>query len=173
MLFKVDWDEYPENYILTTNLGEKWIKYPYHNRKMYKAYPEELVRLQTIHFLFKEMKVPFLKGAIEVEVKMSEFDEKYNGRADIVVYAEDEEFLVPILIVECKANHIALTEEVFEQAKRYDEVLFANNIMITNGKLLKLYSWKEKEKKYIELNKIPTYQELAKEENLHPISEIG
>jgi hypothetical protein len=174
MTFNVSWSEYPNNLILTTNKGNKWIRYPFHHKRLFKANPEELVRLQCIQFLVNEMDIPIINGAIEVEVKMSDFDKSDKGRADIVVYAQDEEgYFVPILIVECKANNIPLTEDVLNQVERYDEILGANTVMVTNGKLLRLYSWDTEHKKYIGLNEIPTYEELVKKAKLYPIKDKG
>lgn len=174
MVFNLNWDSYPSNRVLITKNGTKWVTYPYHNKRLFKATPEELVRLQTIQFLVNEMKVPFLKETIEIEVQMSVFDKSNKGRADIVVYAEDEDgYLIPVLIVECKSNNIPLNEEVLKQVKKYDDSVSANTVMITNGKLLRIFSWHDQEKKYEEINKIPSYRQLAKRAKLKPIEGKG
>lgn len=169
MPFKVNWKGYPQNSLLETTKGIKWVSYP-NNRRLYKAHPEELVRLQTVHFLFEQMKVPRVRDAIEVELKMSEFDYENTDRADIVINALDSEgFLVPILVVECKANHIELTKQVFDQAVKYDYVLHANNIMITNGKILKLYYFDIAKQSYVVRDRIPSYYEMVRKAKLYPI----
>ena len=61
------------------------------------------------------------------------FDAALNDlkkRYDIVVF---NKHLKPILIVECKAPYIELDESVVEQALRYNSVIMADLLMITNG----------------------------------------
>ncbi len=66
--------------------------------------PEELVRQKFVQYLINEKNVP--KDMIGIEVPMSYFDPKASGRADIIVYTTDQnDTLVPILIVECKSQN--------------------------------------------------------------------
>ncbi|MGG0240783.1 type I restriction enzyme HsdR N-terminal domain-containing protein [Bacillus rhizoplanae] len=100
-------------------------------KKLILITPEEMVRQQVIQFLIKDMQVP--SEYIEVEVPMSYFKKGLKGRADIIVYGERDDQLIPVLIIECKANYVPLTENVFNQVIRYDEMIFADMIMVTNG----------------------------------------
>ena len=50
-------------------------------------------------------------------------------RYDLVVYRD----LQPFLVIECKAPFVELTEEVAEQALRYNLILNAPYLMISNG----------------------------------------
>jgi hypothetical protein len=62
----------------------------------------------------------------------SRYQRTLNGltkRYDIVVYKEAK----PWMVMECKAPHIPLTQEVLEQAGRYNQTLNAEIIGITNG----------------------------------------
>ena len=79
-------------------------------KKLILISPEEIVRQQVIQFLIKDMQVP--TEYIEVEVPMSYFKKGLKGRADIIVYGERDNQLIPLLIIECKANHVPLTESV-------------------------------------------------------------
>lgn len=87
--------------------------------------PEEWVRQHVIHLLISEG-IP--KGLIASEFKL-----EYNGlskRADLVVYNREQN---PILIVECKAPEINLTQQVFNQIAGYNHELKVDYLMMTNG----------------------------------------
>jgi hypothetical protein len=174
LTFTINWKGYPKNFILTTGKGERWVSYPYHHKRLFRDTPEEMVRLQTVQFLVNEMKVPFSKETIQIEFKMSEYETDNKGRADIVVFAEDDNNdLIPLIIVECKSNYIPLNEDVLKQVERYDDVLFAHCIMITNGKQLRIFAWSDEKQKHLELDSIPSYADLAEAADLFPIEDIG
>lgn len=88
--------------------------------------PEEWVRQHAIHYLISvEGKK---KGLIA-----SEYELDYNGlkrRADIVVFDNTGK---PILLVECKATTVALTNEVLNQAAQYNHQLGVERVILTNG----------------------------------------
>lgn len=88
--------------------------------------PEERVRRHAIAFLVSHCGV--LPQSIAQEYPVT-----INGtaqRADIVVMGTD---LRPVILVECKAPEIAITEQVWSQAVRYNAVLGARYIILTNG----------------------------------------
>lgn len=98
-------------------------------RKKYVALiPEEWVRQNFIHYLVNDRKYP--KGLIAVEHPLS-----INGvshRADIVVFSSNGS---PLAIVECKATDVAIDQSVVQQASRYNILLKAPYLMLTNGLL--------------------------------------
>ena len=51
-------------------------------------------------------------------------------RYDLVVF---DEALQPYMVVECKAPHVKLTQKVVEQAGRYNSILRAPLLCVTNG----------------------------------------
>lgn len=88
--------------------------------------PEEEVRRHAIAFLISHC------GALPQSIAQ-EYPVKINGtaqRADIVVVGND---LKPAILVECKATDVKITQEVFAQAVRYNAVLGARYIILTNG----------------------------------------
>lgn len=120
--------------------------------------PEEEVRQKTIIFLQKKLGVPIER--IRVEEPMCHVKRGLRGRADIVVYRDDEQEEV-LLVIECKAPHIDVEcNMVLEQAIRYRDVLNAEYIMLINGIDAVVYQFKNG--RYKEVDKIPTYQELIK-----------
>jgi len=50
-------------------------------------------------------------------------------RADVIVYKKEK----PLIIVECKAPSIQITQETFDQIARYNLSLNADFLMVTNG----------------------------------------
>jgi len=87
--------------------------------------PEEWVRQHFIHYL---MALGYSKNLMASEKLV-----KYNNmskRCDIVAFNNKNETL---LIVECKAPHIKLTQDTFYQIAKYNSVLNAKYLILTNG----------------------------------------
>lgn len=64
---------------------------------------------------------------------IEEYPVVLNGqslRADIVVVDRD---LRPFLVVECKAPDVPLTQSVVDQVVRYNSVIGASQVLVTNG----------------------------------------
>lgn len=88
--------------------------------------PEEWVRQHAVHFLIQEKKIsPYL---INVEKQLEVYGVK--KRYDIVVFLKNGGVL---LIIECKAPHIEINQEVFDQIARYNLSTQAQYLMVTNG----------------------------------------
>ena len=84
------------------------------------------VRQNFIHYLINLRKYP--KGLIAVEHPLS-----INGvshRADIVMFSSNG---VPLVVIECKATNVAIDQNVVQQASRYNILLKAPYLMLTNG----------------------------------------
>lgn len=88
--------------------------------------PEEWVRQHVVNYLVKEKKYPPSLIAIEKELQLNDLKRRY----DIVVFTKEKK---PYLIVECKAPYIELDQLVFDQALRYNLVIKADLLMVTNG----------------------------------------
>jgi hypothetical protein len=84
------------------------------------------VRQHVLNYLVKEKKYPASSMSVEKELQLNDLKKRY----DIVVYNNR---LEPLLIVECKAPYIALDKLVVEQALRYNLVVKAKLLMISNG----------------------------------------
>lgn len=117
---------------------------------------EEIVRQKTIVFLHKNLGIPV--NRIFVEESMAHTKKGERGRADIVVYRDDECTDV-LMIIECKAPHInVFGDEVFKQASGYREILNADYIMLVNGVEAVIYFYNDGE--YFEVKDIPSFEEL-------------
>lgn len=88
--------------------------------------PEEWVRRHLIGFLAERCGVPMQRIVQEYPVPL-------NGqpqRADIVVVDDSGR---PAILAECKAAGVAVDDRVLAQAVRYNSVLGAGTIILTNG----------------------------------------
>lgn len=120
-------------------------------RKEVTLTPEERVRQWFIGILTEQMQVP-------VHMMMSEVGFVLGAkqlRADIVIYDRKAQ---PLAVVECKRPEVQLTQEVLDQAIRYNMVLNVKYIIITNG--TKTYICGKQGDKYTFLDKAPTYTEM-------------
>lgn len=88
--------------------------------------PEEWVRQHVIHYLMEEKHYPRILIAVEKEIILYGLKRRF----DVVCYNRQSE---PYLIVECKAPTVVLSQLVFDQVFRYNLVLAAPYVAITNG----------------------------------------
>lgn len=88
--------------------------------------PEEWVRQHVVEFLLIEKKYP--KSLINVEKKVNV--NGMNKRYDIVVFNSDGTIF---LLIECKAPEINVDQKTFDQIARYNLILNAQYLMVTNG----------------------------------------
>ena len=86
---------------------------------------EEKVRQFFISQLINELKIPASHISVERKITLNGLTKRY----DIVVYKEAK----PWMVIECKAPDIPLTQEVIDQAGRYNQTLKAEIIGVTNG----------------------------------------
>lgn len=101
-------------------------------KKWVPATPEEEVRQQFIQFLLTVKNIPASHLSVEREITVNGLSRRY----DLVVFDKEGK---PWMVVECKAPHVKLTQEVMEQAGRYNKTLQAPLIGITNGKENKFF----------------------------------
>lgn len=108
--------------------------------------PEEWVRRHLIAYLVTHC------GAYPKRI-VQEYAVVLNGqpqRADVVVVDDSG---APFLLAECKAPVIAVGRHALEQAVRYNSVLGARYILLTNG--LKHYCCEFSEGRYTQLDGFP------------------
>ena len=95
-------------------------------KKFVTLTPEEWVRQHFIRYLISEKKVPASLIAVEMGLKYIEL----KKRSDIVIYNKEGN---PILMVECKAPDVKITQDVFDQIARYNMALKVKYLALTNG----------------------------------------
>lgn len=121
-------------------------------RKRYCALtPEEEVRQKVLYLLVEHLGVPAGLLAVEYSIKVNGLDK----RCDAVVFDKEGR---PLMIVECKAASVKLTQNVLEQAVRYHSALRPKYLMLYNGK--ECYCFQTGKGKLNALDHLPTYTEL-------------
>lgn len=88
--------------------------------------PEEWVRQNFLQYMVQVKNYPAALIAVEKEINLNGLKKRF----DIVVYSKATH---PWLVVECKEMNVALTASVLDQVMRYNMVLKANYLVVTNG----------------------------------------
>lgn len=114
--------------------------------------PEEWVRQNFVNFLIAERQFPAALMANEVPLELNDT----GRRADTLVYFRS---LRPAVLVEYKAPEVAVTQKVFDQAARYNSVLRAPYIIVSNG--LRHYCCRLTREGYRFLPDIPSWPTIA------------
>ena len=121
-------------------------------RSMYVVLtPEEWVRRHLVEFLIADCGAPLRSIVEEYSVNINSTPQ----RADVVVM---DSSATPLLLAECKAPDInfedkKVVSEVFAQASRYNAVVGARYIVLTNG--LKHFCFEQSQSKYTPLASFP------------------
>lgn len=94
--------------------------------------PEEWVRQQLLHRMVTEGVYPASLIAVEVALEnhKSEIINHKSHRADAVVY---DNTMRPLMLVECKAETVPLTQKTLDQAITYNRKLNVPYLLLCNG----------------------------------------
>jgi hypothetical protein len=95
-------------------------------QKYVVATPEEWVRQNFVRYLIEGLGYPLGRTAIETGFVF----QGMQCRADVIVYDRQGKAL---LVGECKAPEVKLNQTVFDQIGRYNTVLQADYLVVTNG----------------------------------------
>ncbi|MEP3388921.1 MAG: type I restriction enzyme HsdR N-terminal domain-containing protein [Reichenbachiella sp.] len=125
------WDEFRKKYVVLT--------------------PEEWVRQHFLKFLNDYLKYPKSLLKTEFEIKYN----KLKKRPDIVAYDNTGSAL---MVVECKAPEVKISEATFQQAAIYNQTLKAKYLVITNGMDHFCCEQNKKTGTFDFVEKIPVYQ---------------
>jgi hypothetical protein len=116
--------------------------------------PEEWVRQHFVHFLMSEKGVPGSLIAIEKGLVLNGMQK----RCDLLVHDQSG---LPLLIVECKAPKVKISQETFDQIARYNMVLKVDYLVVTNGMDHYCCRIDHKNSSYEFLRDIPLYTEIT------------
>lgn len=142
--FDIRLDRTPEGMKVYDSLRRKWLVLT----------PEEWVRQHFVNYLVSVKDFPPALIANEISLR-------FNGmarRCDTVVYDRN---LRPLVIVEYKAPEIAITQKVFDQIARYNSVLNAPYLIVSNGMHHYCCRFDSSSGQYSFLHDIPAYGELT------------
>lgn len=102
-------------------------------RKYVRLTPEEWVRQHFLQYLIQNCGYPASLIAVEMGIRY----QRMPRRADIVVHNRRGE---PFLMAECKAPDVGINQSTFDQVSRYNRVVKARYLAVTNG--LNVFCWR-------------------------------
>ena len=88
--------------------------------------PEEWVRQQLLHRLVEQLGYPPSRIAVEQAITVGEA----HKRCDAVIY---DNTMQPIMLIECKAETVPLTQKTLDQAIVYNRKLNVPYLLLHNG----------------------------------------
>ena len=112
--------------------------------------PEEWVRQHVVQFLLQDKKYPKSYINVEKVIKINNLSKRYDG----VVFQPNGEIF---LLIECKAPEVPITQNTFDQIARYNLVLKAKYLMVTNGLNHYFCQMDFENEKYVFLKELPEY----------------
>ena len=115
--------------------------------------PEEWVRQHFVQYLIQELDVPAGLVAIEAAFRV----QGQPRRADVIVHDRQGD---PLLLVECKAPRVSIAQDAFDQGARYNIVLQAPYLVVTNGQTHYACAIDFSDQSYTFLDALPPYDVL-------------
>lgn len=88
--------------------------------------PEEWVRQHTAMWLQESRNYPSSLMAVEKQIRVNGL----QRRCDIICHDSSAQ---PLVIVECKSPDVEITQNLFDQAARYNLTVGAKYFLLTNG----------------------------------------
>ncbi|MGI9176042.1 MAG: type I restriction enzyme HsdR N-terminal domain-containing protein [Rhodothermales bacterium] len=122
-------------------------------QKYVRLTPEEWVRQHFVRFLVEEQRVPAALVAIEMGFNYQQMPR----RADVVVHARTG---MPLLMAECKAPDVSVRQATFDQVARYNKVVQAKYLVVTNGLTHCCWMLDPAAHTYRFLDELPVYEAL-------------
>ncbi len=120
-------------------------------KKFIRLTPEEWVRQHALHFLIQHKNFPVSLLSVEKQILLNGRPKRY----DIVAYTPAGDIR---LIVECKSPNIQISQDTFDQIARYNLILDADYLMVTNGMRHYFCQMDYSAKRYHFLPDIPVYK---------------
>ena len=111
---------------------------------------EEEVRQSLISYLIENKSYPLSLFSVEGQIRVNNLIKRY----DILVYRRD---FTPFMLIECKAPHIPINQNVIDQISIYSHSIKAKYFIVTNGKETYCLSRNEEELNYRLEKEIPDF----------------
>ena len=122
-------------------------------RRWVKLTPEEWVRQNFVSYLKEEKHFPASLIAVERSLRFNKLD----FRADAVVFSTSGK---PLLVLECKAPEVKISQKVFDQIVRYNFEFQVDYLILTNGMVHYCCKIDKVAQTYEFLKEIPDYREI-------------
>ena len=141
---------FPDYEFRFKNTDNKISVYDEIRRKFIQMTPEEWVRQHVVKYLLIQKKYPLLHINVEKIIKINGLTRRY----DVVVFQPNGKIL---LLVECKAPEVVISQNTFDQIARYNMSLNAKFMMVTNGLNHYFCQMDYEQEKYNFLQDLPEY----------------
>ena len=122
-------------------------------RKYVALNPEEWVRQHLIAYLTSIKGYPISIIGVEKQLLLN----RQTKRFDLVVFDRNAR---PLILAECKAPGVEVSEKTFDQAARYNIMLKADFFLITNGLQHYFCRLDYENKRYVFIEDIPHLDDL-------------
>jgi len=116
--------------------------------------PEEWVRQHLISYLTQLKAYPVTIIGVEKQLLLN----KMPKRFDLVIFKRNG---TPLVLAECKAPGVEITEKAFDQAARYNMLLRADYFLLTNGLQHFPCRLDYENRQYIFIQEIPDFGQLS------------
>ncbi|OIQ18711.1 MAG: restriction endonuclease subunit R [Flavobacterium sp. MedPE-SWcel] len=120
-------------------------------KKFIQLTPEEWVRQHVVRLLLEEKQYPKLYINVEKTIKVNGLTKRY----DAVVFQPNGDIF---LLIECKAPSVPISQDTFDQIARYNMVVKAQYMMVTNGLNHYFCQMDYEQEKYIFLPDLPDFK---------------
>lgn len=140
------------NYRIEQNGGKLAIFDPI-RKKFIILTPEEWVRQHFVNYLTQHLGYP----ASRIRVESGTSYNKRAKRTDILIYDDQ---LEPLVLVECKAAHVAVNQSTFNQISVYNKTLKAKVLVCSNGMVHYACRYDAGNESVSFLDQIPHYSDL-------------
>ncbi len=117
---------YPKTQLKLTKMGGEIYVWCVFRKKKLLLTPEEWVRQHVLHFLVEQKSVPQSLIAAEYGIEVN----KMVRRCDGIIFNRNG---APLVLIECKAPEVKLSEAVFHQIAQYNFKLQVQWLVMTNG----------------------------------------
>ncbi|MBF0695741.1 MAG: type I restriction enzyme HsdR N-terminal domain-containing protein [Flavobacterium sp.] len=148
---KLNFQSYPFRF---RKSGENVTIFDQIRKKFVVLTPEEWVRQHVVSYLISEKLYPISLINVEKMLKVNGITKRY----DVVVFNSDGSVLI---LVECKAPQIPISQHVFDQIARYNLTIDARYLMLTNGLSHYYCQMDFKAESYNFLPNLPDYPQLV------------
>lgn len=136
--------------------GGKTLIYDVIRRKWLILTSEEWVRQHVVHFLHNFLRYPLSLMNVERGTRYN----KLQKRTDICVYSQDGK---PLLLVECKAPHVAISSNTVQQAAIYNQTIQAPFLLLSNGHHHFCWAVNPDGVTLVPLPELPTFEQLSRD----------
>jgi hypothetical protein len=122
-------------------------------KKFVRLTPEEWVRQHFLHYMIFQLGFPASLIVVEATLTYN----KMKKRFDVVAYNNTGK---PMLIVECKAPEVKITQSVFDQVAMYNMTMKVGCLLVTNGLTHYACSIDHENQSYGFLPELPKFEDL-------------